>query len=250
MYDDLLRIADSVGEREGWDFSRVRFSRDPIPWDYETITPRFLRLDDIVLDIGTGGGERLLQLADHLGEAIGIDHDPIMIETAKQNLTEADQADIADKVTFEVMNAEALSFADETFDTVLSRQAPVDTSEVLRVLRPGGLFITQQIGPWNTQNILQTFGYQPEHDASITEHYTQKFRKAGCKVLARGAYDVAYYFEDVESLIFWMKAVPVPPDFDITRHAPQVQKIIDQFRTPHGIKTNEHRELLIAQKPR
>ena len=39
-----------------------------------------------VLDVGTVGGEKLVQLADAFGSATGIDIDPEMVETARQNL--------------------------------------------------------------------------------------------------------------------------------------------------------------------
>jgi len=32
--EELKQISDSVGERTGWDFSRMRVERDPVPWNY------------------------------------------------------------------------------------------------------------------------------------------------------------------------------------------------------------------------
>ena len=57
---ELKRIAASVGERQGWDFSRVRDERDPVPWDYLDVVRNYLRPSDRVLDVGTGGGEKFL----------------------------------------------------------------------------------------------------------------------------------------------------------------------------------------------
>ncbi len=56
------------------------------------------------------------------------------------------------------------------------------------------------------------------------------------------------YFLDVESLVFWLKAAPLPEDFDVERHWRAVDRIITDYSTERGIKTNEHRELLIARK--
>jgi hypothetical protein len=67
-------------------------------------------------------------------------------------------------------------------------------------------------------------------------------------MIARAEYDVRYWFRDVESLLFWLKAVPLPEDFDIEQHWRQVERITAEYRTPKGIETNEHRELLIVQK--
>ena len=42
-YEDIRRIAESVGERTGWDFSRVRDEREPMTWDYVEVVRRYLR---------------------------------------------------------------------------------------------------------------------------------------------------------------------------------------------------------------
>ena len=61
---ELRRIAESVGIRCGWDFSRMRETQEPAPWDYADMARIYLATDSHVLDIGTGGGERFLALAD------------------------------------------------------------------------------------------------------------------------------------------------------------------------------------------
>lgn len=246
--EDLKRIAASVGERRGWDFSPMRADRDPVPWDYADVVRRYLQPSSRVLDIGTGGGERFLALAPHFGAGVGIDVDPTMIQVARENTSPS----LADKISFEVMRTEALRFPDAVFDVVLNRHAPVYVEEIVRVLRPDGFFITQQVGLKNTQNIFTVFGWGSE---SYGEDWWQdmstpaeKFRRKGCTVIARAEYDVRYWFRDVESLVFWLKAVPLPEDFDIEKHWRQVAQIITEYRTPKGIETNEHRELLIVQK--
>jgi len=136
----------------------------------------------------------------------------------------------------------------------------VYVEEIVRVLRSDGVFITQQVGGRNTQNIFSAFGWGsngeywskywrersclPQDVATLSE----TFRQAGCTVIARAEYDVRYYFLDVASLVFWFKSVPLPEDFNIEKHWRQVAQIITEYRTPKGIETNEHRELLIVQK--
>jgi SAM-dependent methyltransferase len=86
-YEQLKRISDSVGERTGWDFSRVRAERAPVPWNYPDVVRQFLAPSDYVLDIGTGGGEVFLTLAPYFEKGIGIDIYPEMIEQARKNRT-------------------------------------------------------------------------------------------------------------------------------------------------------------------
>ena len=250
ILEELKYIAESVGERRGWDFSLVRDGRDPVPWDYAEVVCRYLQPTDRVLDVGTGGGERFLSLAPYLGTGVGIDISPQMIETALANKAAAR----ADNVSFDVMPAEALRFADGEFDVVLNRHSAVDVGETLRILRPGGYFVMQQVGQRNLGNICALFGcgpggeyaYDPQQEE--VSALAEAFRQRGARVVCTAEYDVGYRFLDVQSLIFLLKAVPIPEDFDIKKHWRQVDRIVTEFRTPKGIEANEHRELLIVQR--
>lgn len=246
--EELKRIAASVGERQGWDFSRVQDDRDPIPWDYADVLHRYLRPSHHALDIGTGGGEWFLALSSYFGTGVGIDADPSMIQVARENTPPS----LKDRISFEVMRAQALRFLDAAFDVVLNRHAPIFAKEIVRVLCPGGYFISQQVGVRNTRNILAAFGWGPEsygddwgQDMSTL---AEQFQQQGCTIIARAEYDVHYYFLGVESLVFWLKAIPLPEGFDVEKHWRQVDRIIQEYHTPRGIETNEHRELLVVQK--
>jgi len=247
--DELKRIAASVGEREGWDFSRVRDAREPVPWDYLDVVRRYLRPTDRVLDVGTGGGEKLLSLATCFDSAVGVDASPEMIATAQKNKAAVQ----TEEVSFEVMRGEALRFPDGAFDVVLNRHCAVDVRETFRVLRPGGYFVTQQVGARNTHNICALFGcgvggeYEPELFQELPV-LAGAFRQLGCRVVCAAEYDVRYWFLDVESLLFWFQAIPMPQDFGIETHWRQVDHVIAEFSTPQGIETNEHRKLLIVQR--
>lgn len=253
-YDQLRDIAASVSDRSGWDFSRMQTDREPVPWEYMEIVPHYLKPTDSVLDIGTGGGEKLLALSQHVKTAVGIDPDPEMIRVARQN--GATQA----RVNFEEMSAEALAFPDEAFEVVLNRHAPVFLPEVLRVLKPGGYFVTQQVGDQNMANIKREFGsagdipgragndlYDHEHRVLVEE-----LIGFGCRIAATGAYDVRFRVKDIPSLIFWFKALAggneIPDGFSIDRDWQTVRRIISKYSTPGGVQTNEHRTLLIVQK--
>lgn len=245
-YEGLRRIAESVGERSGWDFSRVRDERDPVPWDYSEVVRRYLRPEDRVLDVGTGGGEIFIELAPRFGEGVGIDFDPEMVRAARENA----RSPLASHVSFEPMDARSLRFPEGSFDAVLNRHAPTEVAEIVRVLRPGGVFVTQQVGRRSTKNVYSVFGFDPTvewpedfHDVHLR---AQAFSEAGCEVMAHGEYDVGYRFLDVGSLVFWLKAVPMP--FDFERDWMRVREVVTRYGTPRGIETNEHRELMIVKK--
>jgi len=246
--EELVRIADTVGTRSGWDFSRVDWRRDPTLWEYDDVARQLLSPSDHVLDVGTGGAETFLKLSAHFGSGIGIDVSSARIARAQANLAEAG----IPAIQLSVMDAHHLDFQDETFDIVLNRHCIIDVRETTRVLRRGGRFFTQQVGRRNTESILQAFGWTPD---SFPDGWWQPidpvadaFAGAGCHVEAVAEYDVRYWFADISSLVFWLKSVPLPETFDPNRHWQAVNEIIARHSTPYGIQTNEHREMLIARK--
>jgi ubiquinone/menaquinone biosynthesis C-methylase UbiE len=99
-----------------------------------------LRAGQRVLDVATGSGNTALAAAGYGCEVIGIDITPALLEQGRQ-LAEAERL----AVTFQEGDAEALPFADASFDVVLSSTgvmfAPNQQQaarEVLRVCRSGG----------------------------------------------------------------------------------------------------------------
>lgn len=254
--EDLHRIAASVAPIRGWDFSRQREHRDPVPWEYPEIVRRFLRPSDRVLDIATGGGEVFLGLAPNFASGLGTDMSPQMIATARENTPD----DLRHKISFQVVAAQDLDVPAESFDIVLNRHGPVFTQPIVRALRPGGYFICQQVGGLNGRNIFRMFGWDSGGDywrAYWDRHgfahqdvtaLSEIFPRLGCRVVATGSYDVRSVFLDLESLIFHLQSVPLPEDFDLEHHGELVLRFIAENRTAGGIETNEHRELIIVQK--
>lgn len=246
---ELQAIADEVGERRGWDFSRMSVERAPVTWEYLDVVSSFLRPTDVVLDIGTGGGERLLSLADKCLCAVGVDPDPDMVRVARDNAARHTN------VQFLPGSAERLDLLDDSaFDVVLTRHAPAFVPELDRVTKAGGLFISQGVGSRNMANIRHAFNtgsealYETAHQSFLSD-----LAASGWRLVAEGHYDVRYWVKDVPSLIFWFQAIAganeVPGDFSIAAHHGVINALIQQFGSDRGLETNEHRTLVIAQKP-
>jgi SAM-dependent methyltransferase len=93
-----------------------------------------------VLDVATGTGHVALEAARTMCEVTGIDYVPELVDVARRR-AEAEGLDIA----FQVADAEALPFADDSFDFVLSAIGVMFTAdhdraaaELVRTCRPGG----------------------------------------------------------------------------------------------------------------
>lgn len=246
--EELEKFVRDNEKLAGWDFSQINIERDPIPWNYSSVVRSYLKSNDRVLDIGTGGGEIFLSLAPNFGEGTGIDHNPEMIETAKGN-----QSKLAvSNIEFIEMDGSRLKFEKDEFDIVLLRHLRVYVSEIVRVLRPGGYFITQIVGKRSSKNFLEAFGWTSDSFGPYwwqpVGELAQQFQGQGCYIVAQGEYDVGYCFKDISSFIFWIMAVPWPEDIQLEKHWQNINRILEVSTTDRGIETNEHRELLIVRK--
>ena len=124
-----------------------------------------------ILDVGTGTGFFANLLAQYHHEVEGIDLTASMIEQAKQSLTKLQQHDY--KINFQVMDAENLYFADNTFDVVISRNLTWTLpnpqkaySEWYRVLKPQGILLNFDAN-YGNDDCSDTSGLPKNH-----AHYT------------------------------------------------------------------------------
>ncbi len=161
---------DKVGKVNGWDFGDLKVCSEGVEWDFVQEVKSRCNQTEVLLDIGTGGGENLLKLSPALLLAIGIDLSKEMIKTAEMNLRNS----ALSNVRFFQMPAEALQFPDGFFDVVTSRHAPFSSKEIFRVLKAGGLFMTQQVSESDKSNIKKAFvrGQSlDQKDGTLKERY-------------------------------------------------------------------------------
>jgi SAM-dependent methyltransferase len=234
--DELL--AD-VAPRRGWDFSSMKVLRQPVPWNYKDLVPRYLRRADYVLDVGTGGGETLTALAGSFGHGLGIDLDPEMVRLAAANSA-------AGNLDFRVCS-ERLESVPETFDVIIDRHAPFDLAAVAAHLKPGGYFITQQVGERNMACVKAALG-QPAGPPAIQRDVISA---SGLRLLAFMEYDVEYVVRDIQSLLFWLNALDsLHADIEgsaALASAATLNRVLAGNVDERGFVTNEHRYLAIAQ---
>jgi ubiquinone/menaquinone biosynthesis C-methylase UbiE len=242
--DNLRLAAQRAGNLTGWDFSSVRDWRATTPWDYEHVVAAYAETRMQALDVGTGGGEVIARLGKVLGRVVAVDHKLPMAMTAQARLSGSADVVVAD--------GRALPFVDATFDIVLDRHAPVFMPEFARVLRPGGLFITQQVGGRNMQSIFDAFGWGSNAkqwgQAQTFGAIKSAARASGLKTLRAEEYEVEYALADIESLVFILTYVPFPEPFDPVCHVAGVNRLLAESADEQGIKTTEHRVLLVARK--
>ncbi|MBU5349364.1 class I SAM-dependent methyltransferase [Paenibacillus lautus] len=238
---------DIVGALNGWDFSKVRCISEGVEWDFYDEVGKLSKPSDVVLDIGTGGGESLLSIADQAALLVGIDLSHSMIETAQSNKRKA----AASNVRLMQMDAESLQFPEAFFNLISCRHSPFRASEVGRVLEEDGVFLTQQVRESDKANLAHAFGrgQSSREDGALKDQYMEELRLAGFRNIQYAEYDADEYYEREEDLIFLLKHTPIIPGFGQEESDFRIlQQFIRDHRTDRGIRTNSARFMIVARK--
>jgi SAM-dependent methyltransferase len=113
-----------------------------LPLGLRAIGALGLRSGDIVLDIGCGAGQTLLQLAERVGtqgQVIGVDLAPLLLEIAKR------RTELLSQVRVLQADAQSLDLPSESADAVFSRFGVMTFNDPVaaftnfrRILRPSG----------------------------------------------------------------------------------------------------------------
>ncbi|MEU4248149.1 methyltransferase domain-containing protein [Amycolatopsis sp. NPDC026612] len=140
VFDELVAEASAVSV-EGWDFSWLdgRATEARPSWGYQRLLGERLSPVSAALDLETGGGE-VLDGCPSLPPVSAA------TESWAPNIAKA-SARLRPRGVLVVATA-GIPFADDVFDLVSSRH-PVRTqwAGIARVLRPGGTYFSQQVGP-------------------------------------------------------------------------------------------------------
>ena len=134
-YSEVNQLELATQQRQKWS----NCLHAEIARQFPNSASEFLR----VLEVGTGPGFFAILLREIGYDVTAIDLTPAMLEEAKKNAGE-----LAGRICWMEMNAEALDFADATFDVVVSRNLTWNLphpekayAEWARVLKPGGLLL-------------------------------------------------------------------------------------------------------------
>jgi SAM-dependent methyltransferase len=213
---DTLVAEAAARPVDGWDFSWLgdRMQILPLPWDFDAIVRRRAQASSDLLDLGTGGGEWLAQLPDRPARAVATESWPANVAIATARLT---------PLGIEVVQTEpapdnvdqgpddprgALPFPGDSFSLVTSRHTAYVPRELARVLRPGGSFVTEQVGG-DYGDFYEALGLErPAARRLDLAFAASQLRAAGLEVVASADGVETTAFSDVGAFAWYLKAVP------------------------------------------
>lgn len=232
---------------QGWDFRYLegRTETGELAWNYRDRVNQYRTPHRTILDMHTGGGEFLLSLGHPYEQTC-------VTEGWEPNLNLCRERLRPLGITVKAAAADGrIDYAAGRFDLVLNRHGDFLPDEVVRVLKPGGYFITQQVGCDNDRVLSEkllgkTAGLYPGHDL---EHNVAALREAGMKVLEQKETITEMRFYDLGAVVYLARQLPWEfPGFSVACHFPAIAALQDELEQYGYISNRVHRFLIVAEK--
>lgn len=248
-FEDLVTEAEDA-DVTGWGFGWLegRANEQRPPWGYARLLEQRLAHAGSALDIDTGGGEVV-------NEASCLPRTMVVTESWAPNAERAREILGARGVRVVATDTGGgLPFDDSSFDVVSSRH-PVkpDWSEIHRVLRPGGCYLAQHVGPSSAFELIefmlgplspqQRSGRDPKAEAAEARAAgltVDRLRTARCRMQF---FDIGAVVWILRKCVWWV------PDFDVVRYEEPLRELDAQMRTGHPFVAHSTRHLIEATRP-
>lgn len=240
-------IDDENKAFEGWNFSYLedRWKNDEISWNYRDIIENYIDNNKKLLDMGTGGGEFLLSLNHPYDNTTVTEAWEPNIQLCKERLSPLGVNVVP------IIDDSNIPLPDNSFDIIINRHEAYDLSEVFRLLKPNGVFITQQVG---TQDCLSLA-------KSINSNYTSMYKDFTLdnelKLFVENGFNITYSneefpllsFYDVGAIVYFAKIIQWTfPDFSVDKNIVQLKELQKTLEENGVISTKQHRFIIVANK--
>ena len=230
-FDDLVAEGAAV-PTAGWDFSWFagRATEQRPSWGYAGLLAERMATATAGLDIQTGGGEVLAGIPVAPPELAATESWPPNLAIARRNL-----ARFGATVT-QVGDQADLPFPAGHFDLVVSRH-PVSTrwDEVHRVLRPGGTYLSQQVGAGSVRELTDfLMGPRPVSPSRSVPTTVAEAEAAGLDVVGLRQEALRMEFHDIAAVVhFLRKVIWTVPGFTVAGYRDKLAEL-HHFIERHG----------------
>lgn len=234
---------------DSWDFSWPdgRAIEERPTWRYfDRVAERVVDVDSL-LELQAGTGAMISNLPVLPERAIATEGYPPSLARAAPQLRAGGVALVAVSET-----TQQLPLRSSSFDMVISRH-PVEVwwTEIDRVLRPGGTYLAQHVGPHSLQTLSEFFlGTLPDASRRDPRIEKEAAESSGLVVPRLDSERPRTAFFDIGAVVFFLRLVPwIVPGFSVDRHRGRLQELHELIER-HGVfETTASRTLIEAIKP-
>ena len=239
---------EELAHIHGWDFSHIdgRYKDgEDVPWNYDAIVRSYLKKETKLLDYDTGGGEYLLTLGHPYENTSATEGYPPNVELCREKLIPLG-IDLR-----ECDNPSKIPFPDESFDLIINRHGDFDPVEIRRLLRPDGIFVTQQVGGENDRELVERVlpdVPKPFPHLNLKEQRTA-FEQAGFEILRSEESFQPIVFYDMGAFVWFAHIIEWEfPDFSVDRCFEQLINMQREMDEQGKIEGLAHRYMIVARK--
>jgi len=231
----------------GWDFSFLngRMIQEDPPWDYRNLVLEYKKGIHSLLDMGTGGGEFLASLAPLPEDTHATESYP-----PNQVIAVKELAPLGVKV-HKTTEGDLLPFENGRFDLVINRHDSYLPTEIERILKPGGRFITQQVGGLDNlelNQILQKEVSYPCIEWGLAKALVGLY-ETNLEIAIAEKAALTSTFLDIGAAVYYLKAIPWQIEgFDPKTYAEGLQKLHTIIEKQGKFTATAHRFLIVANK--
>lgn len=209
MQESELKYYEEIGN---WDFSKIKCKSENVTtWDFYQKIRENTNEKSLCLDLGTGGGENVLNNYPDVGMIIATDFSEEMIKTAKNNIKYYTNK----KIKFTKMNNLEMSFPKETFDLISARHTIIDAKQIHNCLVSSGIVVIEGIDKEDCWEIKELFGRGQSYndEISISEKDYLDLKEAGFKDIEKVKILQNEYYETENDLMALLLKTPILDDF-------------------------------------
>lgn len=225
---------EKIGKTNGWDFSKMKYELvDNSEFIYLDEVNNNVNKNTILLDIGTGGGEKLINnISNDCLLKIGTDFSDEMIKASKRNIGDRENIKVLK------MNSDQILFPDGFFDVVCARHTPFNANEIYRVMKVQGKFFSEQVDEDDCIELKEMFERGQGYNEKIklinkTKEEMKKEKFSDVKFFDIIQYE---YYETEEDLLFLLNNTPIIPDFGkIEEDIEKFNKYVENNKSDKGI---------------
>ena len=247
-FEQLVAEGDAVPV-EGWDFSwfEGRATEERPSWGYARLIAGRMASAAAALDVQTGGGEVLATVPHAPPVLAATESWPPNVAVARRNLCQLSATVV------EVDDDADLPFPDASFDLVVSRHPTITRwDEVARVLRPGGTYLSQQVGAGTMHELSEAMlgPFEPS-DARDPDRTRAAAEAAGLSVTRLRPERLRAEFYDIAAVVhFLRKVIWTVPDFSVDAYRDQLAELHDRIESDGAFVAHTQRFLIEAHRPR